>query len=63
MMDGFEKEDLPTEKKLPVEIDVPEYIAKGKSQCGAAQQSKRYSSELLVRAIGDLVLKPSYFLL
>ena len=63
MMDGFEKEDPPTEKKLPVEVDVPEYIAKGKSQCGAAQQSKRYRSESLMKAIGDLVLIAFYFLL
>ena len=62
-MNGFEKEDPPTEKKLPVEIDVPEYIAKGKSQCGAAQQSKRYRSESLMKAIGDLVLIAFYFLL
>ena len=63
MMNGFEKEDPPTEKKLPIEIDIPEYIAKGKSQCGAAQQSKRYRSESLMRAIGDLVLVAFYFLL
>ena len=40
MMNGFEKEDLAPEKKLPEEIDVPEYIAEGKLQCGAARQSK-----------------------
>ena len=51
MMDGFDKEDPPTENKLQVKIDELEYIAKGKSQVGAAQQSKRYRSESLMRAI------------
>ena len=63
MMDGFEKENPSTEKKLLVEIDMPEYMAEGKLQCGAAQQSKRYRSESLMKAIGDLVLIAFYFLL
>lgn len=40
MMNSFEKEDPETEKKLPVEVYMPLYIAKGKSQRGSAQQSK-----------------------
>ena len=63
MMDGFEKENPSTEKKLLVEIDMPEYMAEGKLQCGAAQQSNRYRSESLMRAVGDCVLINFYFLL
>ena len=54
MLDGLRKADPPSQKKLPVEVDVPEYIAsvvyKGK---GTA----------LGRAISDLSLVTLYYLL
>lgn len=53
-LDGWEKEDPPTEKKMPVEVDVPEYLVKCGLMPGASQ---------LVRCIGDWVLIAFYFLL
>ena len=54
MMDGFRKEDPPTLKKLPVEVDVPEQMARmGRAACALA----------LLMAVGDLGLIAFYFLL
>ena len=54
MMDGWRKEDPPTTKKLPVEVDVPEYIATAGRQAGPTS---------CLRAIGDLCLIAFYYLL
>ena len=54
MMDGWRKHDPATQKKLPVDADVPEFIA----------TTGRYSeASLLLRAIGDLCLIAFYYLL
>ena len=45
MLDGWRKEDPVTEKKPPVEADVPEFLAEMGRQAHAA---------LLQQAIGDL---------
>lgn len=52
--DGWRKEDPATEKKLPVEVDVPEYIATIGSQAAATP---------LQTCVGDLVLIAFYYLL
>ena len=54
MLDGFRKHDPPTMKKLPIGIDVPEYI----SLC-----SLRPTSTSQNRAVADLILIAFYFLL
>ena len=54
MYDGWRKEDPPTTKQLPVEADVPEYIA----QIGRAAGRMN-----LNRAVEDLVLVAFYYLL
>jgi len=54
MMDGWRKEDPPTEKKLPVEADVPEFMANIGRQAHATP---------LQQTIGDLALIAFYFLL
>ena len=54
MINGWKKEDPPSTKKLPVEIDLPEAIAKEELKPGV--------SPLLV-AVGQLVLIAFYFLL
>ena len=47
MIDGMSKEDPPTMKKLPVEVDVPEYIVKaGRDQAVSP----------LTVVVGDLTL-------
>jgi len=54
MMSGFKKEDPATVKKLPVEADIPNFLAGlGRRQGGTAKD----------RAIGDLTLIAFYFLL
>jgi hypothetical protein len=53
-MDGWKKEDPPTRKKLPVEVDLPEHITTIGLRKGASQ---------LAQAVGDLVLIAFYFLL
>ena len=53
MMAGWKKQDPPTIKKLPVAIDVPEFL----SAVGAMTTNE------LDRAIGDLVLIAFYYLL
>jgi len=40
MLDGWRKEDGPVLKKLPVEVDVPEYLVKGGHQPGASELDK-----------------------
>jgi hypothetical protein len=52
--DGWQKEDPPTTKQLPVEANDPELLAK-KGRDGSASELKR--------AIGDLSLIAFYYLL
>ena len=54
MMSGFRKDDPPTVKKLPIEVDIPEYLA---------GFGRRKRSSARDRAIGDLTLIAFYFLL
>ena len=54
MMEGWRKEDPPTKKKLPVGIDVPEFLA----DLGM----KKYSTEM-VKAVGDCAIIAFYYLL
>ena len=54
MMDGWRKEDPPTIKKLPVGIDVPEYI----SLCSLRPLATEHD-----RAAADLILIAFYYLL
>ena len=53
MLDGFKKEDPPSEKKLAVGIDIPEYC------CEQGFKSKTAKG----LAIGDLIIIAFYFLL
>jgi len=54
MMSGFKKEDPATVKKLPVEVDIPEYLARlGRHARSSARD----------QAIGDLSLIGFYYLL
>ena len=62
-MDGYNKLDPPTKKKLPVEVDVPECIAARKTQGCAAKINNKYRSASLMAAIGDLCLIALYYLL
>ena len=54
MLDGWRKTDKPTEKKLPVDVDVPNFVVGLGRKPGASP---------LARAVGDLVLIAFYFLL
>ena len=54
MLDGWRKEDGPTEKKLPVEADVPEFLA---------NLSRMAEATELQKAVGDLCLVAFYYLL
>ena len=54
MLDGFEKRDPPSTKKLPVEVDVPEKLV----EVGMA-----FGATALMAAVGDLTLMAFYFLL
>ena len=54
MLDGWRKTDKPTEKKLPVEVDVPNHMATLGNAADATP---------LAQAVGDLVLVAFYFLL
>jgi hypothetical protein len=54
MYDGWRKEDPPTTKQLPIEADIPEYLA---------NLGRVRGSTALDRAIGDLVLIAFYYLL
>ena len=54
MMERCRKEDPPTKKKLPVGIDVPEFLA----ELGM----KKYASEM-VKAVGDCAVITFYSLL
>ena len=40
MLDGFAKEDPPTMKKLPVEVDVPELLGEMRRRDGASELDK-----------------------
>jgi len=53
MFAGWSKEDPPTVKRLPVEVDVPEFLA----------TEGRNTSSILLIAIGDLCLLAYYYLL
>ena len=53
-MEGWRKEDPPTEKKLPVGIDVPEFLA----ELGM----DKYATEV-VKAFGDCGVITFYYLL
>ena len=54
MLDGWKKSDPPSIKKLPVEVDLPEEVAKQELVPGATQQTI---------AVGQLTLIAFYFLL
>lgn len=54
MMSGFKKVNNPTVKKLPIEIDIPKYIASFGCQDNAGNWDK---------AIGDLTIVAFYYLL
>jgi hypothetical protein len=54
MLEGWEREDGPVEKKMPVEIDVPEFLVKCGLEEGASEK---------VKAVGDLTLIAFFFLL
>ena len=54
MLDGFGKEDPPTIKKLPIEVDIPEYISLCSLRAAASERTK---------AIADLILIAFYYLL
>ena len=51
-MDGWQKADPHTEKKLPVEVDIPEYMAEFGRKSGSYE---------LLKAIGDLCLVAFYY--
>ena len=53
-LDGYRKADPPTHKMLPVEADVPEYLARIGSVSGASE---------LQKAVGDHALIAYYCLL
>ena len=53
-LDGYRKADPPTHKMLPVEADVPEYLARIGSVSGASE---------LQKAVGDHALIAYYYLL
>ena len=54
MLDGWRKDDPATEKKLPVEADVPEFLVNLGFEEWASEQ---------VKAIGDLTMIAFYYLL
>lgn len=54
MLDGWRKHEPPTIKKLPVEVDIPEYLA---------DEGRLPNAPPLIAAVGDLVLIAFYFLL
>ena len=54
MLDGFAKEDPATKKKLPIEVDIPNYVA----ELGRAKEASE-----LAKAVGDLTLIAFYYLL
>ena len=53
-LDGYRKEDPPTQKELPVEADVPEFLVSLAMRRGATEKDK---------AVGDLVMIAFYYLL
>lgn len=54
MLAGWAKLDPPTQKKLPVEADVPEFLSEMACACSASE---------LTKAVGDLALIAFYYLL
>ena len=53
-LDGWSNEDGPVQKKMPVEVDVPEHLVK----CAHKQNGDEFS-----KAVADLILIAFYFLL
>lgn len=54
MLEGWRQKDLPTTKKLPIEVDIPEYISQFPRGAFATLQNQ---------AVGDLGLIAFYYLL
>ena len=54
MLNGWTKEDPPTVKKLPVEVDAPEILVAAAFVCNASEVTK---------VTGDLLLIAFYYLL
>jgi hypothetical protein len=54
MLDGWKKEDLPTMKKLPIEVNIPEYLVERSMEPNSGEGRK---------AIADLTLIAFYYLL
>jgi len=54
MFDGWRREDPPTQKKLPVEVDIPEWLVQRGLDKGATEREK---------AVGDTALIGYYYLL
>ena len=54
MLDGWKKEGPPTMKKLPIEVDIPEYLVERSMEPDAGKGQK---------AIADLTLIAFYYLL
>ena len=54
MTEGWRKEDTPTKKKLPVGIDVPEFLA----ELGMGKDATE-----MVKAVGDYAVIAFYYLL
>ena len=54
MLDGWRKEDPATTKKLPVEADVPEFLA---------ERGRKSNATELEAAVGDSALMAFYYLL
>ena len=54
MLDGWKKKDPPTMKKLPIEVDIPEYLVERAMQSEATEGTK---------ATADLTLIAFYYLL
>jgi hypothetical protein len=52
-LDGWERDDPPIEKKMPVEVDVPEFLVRCGLQPGAKES---------VKALGDVTLIMYYVL-
>ena len=54
MMEGWRKEDPPTKKKIPMGIDLPEFLAELRMEKDATE---------MVKAVGDCAVTAFYYLL
>ena len=54
ILDSWRKEDPPTNKKLPVGIDIPEFLA---------ELGRDKDATEVLKAVGDLTLIAFYYLL